>query len=512
MKHLLLRLSLGSALALPAFDISAQSDYFKRWELPQTAAVYNIQAAADGGAYLTLVPGIAALARVDATGDMLWVKRPTLVAHEGTNLHVANGQLILVGTIGSQIDGGNMPVIHKMTLDGDTLWTNGINGAMSDISSLASVVLSDGSVVVSLTGATDPLDPNTQRPFLSRTSASGVVLWTMVPGFQNDANVNRMAETAGGDIWTAGYHNDVAYGAGLLMRLSPAGELLESYSVPSQFPNSSVTLLHVQPQPDGRIILWGRVSNGALGQNSWATFTIAANGTPGNWTYYGTQGADNPTGVAYRADGSVVVSGNCGLQWVQAIIAADGTVTDAVSIGSVGPNNMNIAMALSGNDHVLMGGHQGTTSPHVAFARVTLGSGSGCVAPFELTRVEGVAATLVPITVSTSAFGNSEHPIHFPFPPEPMVVENLCIGASIAPITGMEVAVWPNPTDGLLNIDLGNTSGSYQLIDPSGRTVVGSTKIPGGTQHLDLSGLAAGLYVLRVSAGNGSRSIMVVRR
>ncbi len=503
----------SSALFLFAFNCSAQSDYFKSWEMPVQSGIYNIQPAADGGAYLTIYAGIAALAKVDAAGDTLWVKRPIMIPHEGTNLHVADGHLFLVGSLGSEI--GNMPVIYKMTMDGDTVWTAAIDG-VSDMSSMASLVLADGSVVVSLTGVNDPQEPNTQRPFLSRTSASGELLWSVVPGFVNDGDLNGMAQDATGDIWAVGrsYKTATQFNEGMLMRIAPTGALVQAMNVPSPFANSSVTLLHVNPLADGRVILWGRVSNGPLGVSSWATFTIAANGTAGNWTYYGSAGGDNPTGVAYRANGTTVVSGNCGEQWVNAIIGADGSILDAVAIGEAAALNIAVAMALSGNDHVIIGGTQGSSSPNSAFARVALGSTTGCVTPFALLRENGATVTLLPFTVPMNAYGTSVQPVFFPFPADPMVVTDVCLTTAVEEAAVLDAAVWPNPTDGMVTIDLGAHSdrAMVEVLDLQGRTLIALDGLRKGLLQLNMAALDAGVYAVRITAGNAVRSVRVVRR
>lgn len=65
-----------------------------------------------------------------------------------------------------------------------------------------------------------------------------------------------------------------------------------------------------------------------------------------------------------------------------------------------------------------------------------------------------------------------------------------------------EVAVFPNPTAGLLNIRA-EAELDAQIFDASGRSLI-RADCPAGGAQMDLSGLPAGLYVLRLLDNQGA--------
>ena len=73
------------------------------------------------------------------------------------------------------------------------------------------------------------------------------------------------------------------------------------------------------------------------------------------------------------------------------------------------------------------------------------------------------------------------------------------------------VGIWPNPTDGLLNVTV-REAGNYRVdvMNNLGQTV--SSERLGGSSKLDLSGLAKGVYSVRVSTDAASMTQRVVLR
>ncbi len=67
---------------------------------------------------------------------------------------------------------------------------------------------------------------------------------------------------------------------------------------------------------------------------------------------------------------------------------------------------------------------------------------------------------------------------------------------------GSGFRVWPNPAEGTLFVSVEGGAMAYELNDPDGRTVKRGALRANGTSLLDVSGLAAGAYTLRLSDGD----------
>jgi len=73
------------------------------------------------------------------------------------------------------------------------------------------------------------------------------------------------------------------------------------------------------------------------------------------------------------------------------------------------------------------------------------------------------------------------------------------------------VAVWPNPTGGLLEVRNGISIGNFQLFNALGQRVL-TGKLAEGNTSLDLSLFVAGVYFLRVDAGEEEQVFRIVRK
>jgi len=88
-------------------------------------------------------------------------------------------------------------------------------------------------------------------------------------------------------------------------------------------------------------------------------------------------------------------------------------------------------------------------------------------------------------------------------------LRNASVGLNETALEG--VGIWPNPTDGLLNVTV-REAGNYRVdvMNNLGQTV--SSERLGGSSKLDLSGLAKGVYSVRVSTDAASMTQRVVLR
>lgn len=81
-------------------------------------------------------------------------------------------------------------------------------------------------------------------------------------------------------------------------------------------------------------------------------------------------------------------------------------------------------------------------------------------------------------------------------------------------LAGLELSLYPNPTDGRFSVGVGNAAEGTRLeavlCTPTG-AVVSRKTLAGESIDFDLSGHAAGVYVLRIEAGEETRTWKVIK-
>lgn len=80
------------------------------------------------------------------------------------------------------------------------------------------------------------------------------------------------------------------------------------------------------------------------------------------------------------------------------------------------------------------------------------------------------------------------------------ITVSACVG--IEETTGSSFALFPNPSEGTVNVVLGAGTSIVTVINPVGETVLTAT-LQAGTHTLDLSGYASGIYMVRVQGEQG---------
>ena len=88
---------------------------------------------------------------------------------------------------------------------------------------------------------------------------------------------------------------------------------------------------------------------------------------------------------------------------------------------------------------------------------------------------------------------------------------NFCVeGTSESQIeTATEMSIFPNPTNGMLNVTSNEEIDSIEIFNSVGTTVV-SSKVAGNNSAIDMSNLPNGMYFVRVSTSNGIETVKVV--
>ena len=71
-----------------------------------------------------------------------------------------------------------------------------------------------------------------------------------------------------------------------------------------------------------------------------------------------------------------------------------------------------------------------------------------------------------------------------------------------------ELRIWPNPTNSILNVELGiqNEKAEVQVTDVLGNVLIQNSEIVNQKCTLDVSGLPAGVYFMRAGVGTHRNS------
>ncbi|MFN8274734.1 MAG: T9SS type A sorting domain-containing protein [Flavobacteriaceae bacterium] len=141
--------------------------------------------------------------------------------------------------------------------------------------------------------------------------------------------------------------------------------------------------------------------------------------------------------------------------------------------GNVGFDDYGCALAVDASGDYILGGNFSGTLTFDGGAQIT---NSGGQSDFFITKFATQACS--PLGVATSEFDN--------------------------------LTYYPNPTTGVLKIET-STELQYELYDVQG-SLVHKGQLDKLQTHIDLSGFAAGTYVLKLMSGEGMRSVKVVKR
>jgi len=91
-----------------------------------------------------------------------------------------------------------------------------------------------------------------------------------------------------------------------------------------------------------------------------------------------------------------------------------------------------------------------------------------------------------------------------------LTYNNDCEHTAVAEVSASNVRLYPNPTNGMLNIE-GNGAMTISVMNTLGQTILVSTATDNAT--VDLSSLESGIYMVRIETENGIKTEKVnVRR
>lgn len=195
-----------------------------------------------------------------------------------------------------------------------------------------------------------------------------------------------------------------------------------------------------------------------------AVVVVAGNGNELNATQFTDFGAlsSYPT---FKKVGSTVYLGakyNDGTKYVYKLVSIDATLSNAC-----------------------------TTSP-LSDAPVSITNSTSPIASGVLHAIDGENFVLEPIASSSYTLQ--------------VIAEDLCAITSVSELESTKIALYPNPTSGILNLSFDNEVGMISITNASGKIMLNQT-IHSNTITLDLSGFAKGLYILQHTNENGAVSV-----
>ncbi len=89
--------------------------------------------------------------------------------------------------------------------------------------------------------------------------------------------------------------------------------------------------------------------------------------------------------------------------------------------------------------------------------------------------------------------------------------ETECTTVSVNTITEQQISIYPNPTSGIVHVDLaGKKIQNLKLIDVTGKIVIEKTNA-NTTTLMDVSSLAKGIYFVILQTENGNQSFKLVK-
>ncbi len=98
-------------------------------------------------------------------------------------------------------------------------------------------------------------------------------------------------------------------------------------------------------------------------------------------------------------------------------------------------------------------------------------------------------------------------------PAEIMQIVNACITTGVPEIFNPKVSIYPNPTNGISNVDISNYTGniSYSVTSIDGKTIQQEQNILTNNIAIDLSNNSQGIYFLKLFGTNSSKVYKIIK-
>jgi len=90
-------------------------------------------------------------------------------------------------------------------------------------------------------------------------------------------------------------------------------------------------------------------------------------------------------------------------------------------------------------------------------------------------------------------------------------VVTVVAATGIADMNGLEARVYPNPTYGMVQLDLNSYADELKVMDITGKTILRMVN-PGKEEVIDLTGYNSGIYIINLKFGNDMKHFKVVKK
>ena len=99
-------------------------------------------------------------------------------------------------------------------------------------------------------------------------------------------------------------------------------------------------------------------------------------------------------------------------------------------------------------------------------------------------------------------------------PSEIMQIANACSPTGLSEIFNPKVSIYPNPTNGISNVDISDYNGTvgYNVVSIDGKTIQQEQNITTNSIAIDLSNNSKGIYFLRLYDTNSSKVFKIIKK
>jgi hypothetical protein len=396
------------------------------------------------------------LLKTDSKGDTIWKKtyglleKPLIInSFEQTN----DGGFILAGTYENA---GNLTRIDNI---GNILWTKNFGGTNSNEYCKINTVhqtLDGGYIACGFISQ----DGNS---FIVKVNSAGTVIWQKTFGYQYKNAVSIFETQLGHFVFGGAYWNGVGDNGGYIIKLNQNGNLIWNKIYKDLNPEQNDVITNISQTKNGNYI-----SVLSKPSNIYSELTFIKTDSAGNFILCKKY---KPTDFAYVQGGQIFEDSDSGF----------------VIVGSNSSNQLYVIK---------------TNSVGISNCFET----SLLLAPTSPTCNESTP------TISYSSIISYQNGISFQVDTTTVKSTILCstsVGMDNNPFIYENISVFPNPTNGLINIDLGNLpiNQSYIIYDQFGRVILnGITNLK--VNQIDISFMNCGLYYLELG---GTKQFKIIK-
>jgi hypothetical protein len=512
--------------------LSAQNTFQKIYNYPATVQNFGAYQTSDGNYIMTGIANAGGyrlyVSKEDCEGNFIWSKTYNPSSTVGNIsqrvIETSTGHYLLAGSSGS-FNAYNIAVV-KMDDAGNSIWKKVINGGGDDVVNAVIETSDKGYVVAGKTNSWGQ-DAGTAYcdVYLAKLDSAGNLQWGKTFGTQqNYDEAFDVTETSDHGLAVTGrYINNGAFHC-LLLKTDSIGTL--KYIKAYGDSNHNTTGFAIIETAGGGFAITGSTT---VLKNSFQDYPdvllLAANANGDTlWTraWHGTNsdGSENGSSLLMTPDGGFAM-GVATFSYPTVgfvpnkhmVLRTDnqGHMMFAKTYNNGGSHYPYLVRARDGLGYLLSGfSNHYTPDFNPMLIRTDSLFASGCnetdVTPLTVEQQPDLVVAVPPVdTASGGSMIVSTMENSFSFTVTSLcenIVDSCTVSSGLADAGNPEdIRIFPNPSDGKFLI-MGTHGGSrsIELIDPKGRLVLET--VFSGTTGIDVTGIPAGLYVLKATIGN----------